>query len=653
MLIENLIRVGRPLISENNDLTRLIQQLTDIDGRARDFYQQVIIVELGEGQVKVHSHQQWGLMDTGGKKFIPDDRTAIAPVAIPSTGNPINPQGRYGFPAYPFFKKDQINSAFQVEKFLRGRLVKTRDASSKFDEYLAQIAQGIVDQIDFLDDGKGLILLCHPESKVYYRALKEEPLPQQHRQITASIINPTWEIRADLTQIVEGIWWAKLEEGSHQGRRSQGQCSICKKTSEVVSIYAKAWSWFSVTWTAPLPQDLDSHHLDEGVALCGACYGALTMGAKWFERISQPLPPRIMQEAFAASHQHRSLTQIPAIRGTVLVTPLLDDGLSQQDWQRYIRGIQKMESTVETSGAVRHLDQVLGIPLMLPEELDQDTYRLATIYYSVSNADVQLWSYVDDIMPSDIDRLSGLVGDLNYEAANLELRPTSLPALLGRMYGSGALWAALSTVLHHRPLSRERVVERVSQNLTDYGRTIGLDPRQWTLFQVLAKQYALFHQFWYQYMSTIESFERGQVMKPWQTLLTMWGKDVNNWQIDNLEDLGFMMGLTVHQFAQHYYNKTHKDYLQSRVMTFGSNLTPDVIGHRALGRIEELALKLQMPLNQRFVQKVALCLSEFLRQSEDIQRHKDRFMSSFWAGYGLYRLPLGGEIDNEEVFKEA
>jgi hypothetical protein len=63
-----------------------------------------------------------------------------------------------------------------------------------------------------------------------------------------------------------------------------------------------------------------------------------------------------------------------------------------------------------------------------------------------------------------------------------------------------------------------------------------------------------------------------------------------------------------------------------------------MIGHRALGRIQELAAKLDMKVKPDLIQKVSVCLAEFTRMADLIDQHREPFVSAFWAGYGLYGL---------------
>ena len=103
MLIEDLIRLGRPLLDSEDfapeDVLRLITGVEDI--RVKNFYQHVFVVEVpaDESQSpRVVPMQSFGdLIREKGKE---DFRVAVAqavgaPFVLPSGGDSIQPQGRY------------------------------------------------------------------------------------------------------------------------------------------------------------------------------------------------------------------------------------------------------------------------------------------------------------------------------------------------------------------------------------------------------------------------------------------------------------------------------------------------------------------------------------------------------------------------------
>ncbi|MCY0900456.1 MAG: hypothetical protein OWU33_16290 [Firmicutes bacterium] len=656
MIIDNFIRIGRPLREQTTDVVRQIRLVTDIEGTARDFYQRVFIVEVDGDRVIVHPYQQWGILEEEGKRrhFLPDDRAIAAPISISPTGNPTQPQGPYGYPAYPFYGHKDFASPAEARKFLAERLAKT-DNGDMFDEVLEQIAVQLVDAVQQTDDSKGLVILCHMASDVYYYAPLRDFCPVGHVPVATSLLHGHREIRANVDLLLQRFWQAKFDEGASHGHRKEGLCSFCGRVGEVVSYYSRSWSWFTVTWDAPLSTELPETELVDTVGLCQDCYSAMTVGARVFDKLAQPLPPQVAKEAFSSGSEIRSVSRLPMIQGTLLVAPLLDQAATDFEWNGYVAAIDNMlERTVPTFGAQRHFDNVLGLSLLWPDEFVNDRYRITVTYFTKQNADTQLWAYIGDLVPSHLERLDRLIRETREEAANLHLRAVMLPSLLARMYGSGGLWQALSTVLRNKPLSRRHVVERMATAFTGFSKTLVLSPRDFWEYETLAKLYAVFHSFWFRYsQETDDGFGEGDVMKPWKTLLELMSQPIDAWELDNPEDLGFMTGLIVRQFSQRYYRKTHKDYLQSRVMTFGSSLTPDVIGYQALGRIQELALKLSIVLDRMYIQRVSACLAEFNRQHDRITRQKEAFVSAFWAGYGLYAAtseeltPLSEIVDTE------
>ena len=132
MLIEELIRLGRPLIAGGLDAAELVGLITDVgDERVRNFYRHVFVVELPMNERSTNPillpMQVWG-NDIDDDFRVDTTRAAGAPISLPSGGNPLHPQGRYGVPVYPCW--DAHFQAFRqsvqgVVDFLRGRVERT------------------------------------------------------------------------------------------------------------------------------------------------------------------------------------------------------------------------------------------------------------------------------------------------------------------------------------------------------------------------------------------------------------------------------------------------------------------------------------------------------------------------------------------------
>src|ERR1700675_4897040 len=113
MLIEELIRLGRPVLESNLEPREVLKLITDVaDDRVKNFYRHVIVVELPpeetDGEPVVLPIQNWQIAQQviGQKKPEIDvdvERALGIPISLPAGGNPLNPQGRYGLPVYPVY----------------------------------------------------------------------------------------------------------------------------------------------------------------------------------------------------------------------------------------------------------------------------------------------------------------------------------------------------------------------------------------------------------------------------------------------------------------------------------------------------------------------------------------------------------------------
>src|SRR5947209_4778204 len=111
MLIEELIRLGRPVLEGGLDPREMLRLITDAaDERVKNFYRHVFVVELpppgSDGEPAVLPEQNWQVeQQVAGKKKpeidVDVERALGAPFSLPSGGNPLQPQGRYGLPVYP------------------------------------------------------------------------------------------------------------------------------------------------------------------------------------------------------------------------------------------------------------------------------------------------------------------------------------------------------------------------------------------------------------------------------------------------------------------------------------------------------------------------------------------------------------------------
>lgn len=666
MLVENLIRLGRPFIDGGASPVELLRKVSDVgDVRARNFFQRVFVVEVAERDgvpvVVAHPHASWGHIEGQGssERFQPDeDRVIGIPFVIPR-GNPRAPQGRYPIPVYIVYDKDFAsfaNAPDAIRKFLQGRLSRTvgisypkeliqqvsRVLSAEFARYerregenclaVIVIADMIGDDSPFVYDGDGeIITIC--ESRVF----------------------PGRSIGVDAARLLDRVWMAKAAEGAEMGTRT-GTCSICGAEGELVSIYSKAWSWFSVTWTAPLPGSLAADQLVEGIALCARCYGALSVGAQVFLGLAQVLPSWLTKEIFSPvdvpQAKENRKAQPDRIYGSLIALPVLDEFIQDEgEREFFVRSVTTM--SVESENAVqRHLDSITGFEARLPLDFTDDrVYRLQLYYYSgdVGRGDVHLRAIIEDVLPSVASALDDVLhqrlsiyADAAAQDLGLILSPPdrerlrSLPYLLVTAYGAPYLWQSLADVLQRRSLGAERFIRNVAARMQAWARRL---PDSYYRLCLEVLFYLVFREFlriFHEEIAT-STMQRRVLMRPWKELHEMLVKPVHEVQFQDVEELGFACGHLVRQFSRWYAKETGKDFLRHRVMTFGSDLTPELVWQRALSKFSEYRARIwrQGGLPRWFEELSGVVLIEFARRRDEIHRERASFMAAFWAGYAL------------------
>ncbi len=655
MLVESLIRLGKVLAGGGGEPAEVLRQLSDAEDKGRDFYRRVYVVEVehkGDGiRVSAHPVAQWGdARKDGRRETFQVDRWKVvaAPVAVPTRGNPSKPQGRYPVAAYYFFKSQHREFSEElpsVTGFLRGRMEKTEGGLNYGLEDLEEIAKVWRERLREDEPGKGMVILTETgEERPYLLAA----FPASNNVARSGLVPDRW-IVPRLDRILENFWWAKAEEGAKHGKGQDGQCSFCGAQGEVVSLYAKAWPFFTTTWTAPLPQELAEDRLVEGVALCPACYGNLTFGGKFFEASSRRLPRRLVQEIFspegsaAGKEMARRGGNVPPLSGCALALPVLDGFLQdEEDRHGFLNGLMKIRNK-ESEGSVTHLEDITGFEFSLPEEMGEDVYRLHLIYYTRSNADIQLHATIEDVLPSVVRKVvQKVLAPVKDEATALEI-PCNLPWLLVRAYGKGRLWGAMEAVLRRRSLERDSFLRNVVSRMNEAAKELG---KKWWLLREEARFYALFSLFQKLYEEKIlEEGGNGKV-RSWRELQTMLGGPAEGITCQDVEELGFAAGHLCREFSSQYYAVTKKDFLQTRVMVFGGKLKPEDIRDRGLAGMEEYALKLRFQPKKELRQRIGLILAEYIRLEDQVRTKANGFLAGFWAGYSLYDLM-------EEKQKEA
>ena len=672
MIVEDMIRMGRPLLEGGMDAKEVLKLISDVQNeKVKNFYRHVIVVEISDNTGPEAFYQVWGQEISEGKKsnFVPDRERALgAPFVLPLVGNPIHPQGVYGVAAYPCYYRHMKafrKSPEDVFCFLQSRLEKT--SSLRLDEALIKevasaVHQTVLEEVQTNEKTKLLGILILADMRGEEAAYRySENNSESH--IGRSSLFPDKFIQPDHSRVMELFWMAKLQEGAEKGER-KGSCTLCGKESRLVTIYCKSWPWYLPTWTCPLPQGGNEKMMVEGIGSCPDCYKALVYGACLFENFTRPVQALLTRELFSPVSNregirltaHKNLSGFPTIRGSGLLLPILDrvfeDDEIREEFAENIRDMlhppSKMESMLD-----RYIDSVTGFEYFLPDEVNTVDYRLSLIYYSVNpknRGDIHLRAYIEDVIPSTVKGLQEVAGNVSGMAVQLlqvllpgasesqkayyHCRYRSLPFMLARGYGGSYVWDQLQAALHRQSLGLQRPIRNVAERLRS------ITPRYPDSHNEIREEvifYLTFLEFWTQYQRKFSKGEQNMAMRPWKELLQIvFEHPVEQVQLESSAELGFACGAVMRQFSRQYYTVTKKDYLKQRVLTFGSDLTPEIVWRKGLKQIFEVAPRYEkLKLGESFLQRLGVVLTEYDRLKQETETSKDEFMASFWSGHSL------------------
>lgn len=700
MLIETLIRLGRPLVQGGLPPGEIIRQITDVaEPTAKNFLTRVFVIEIHRQDGQFRSAclpvQEWGYchkVERSSKEvFEPDlDRAVGAPFLLPKGGSPLNAQGRYGLPVYPIYNKTlrAIKDAEPEEaaelciSFLSSRIQRTHGFELQESE-IAEISSHLSRTIQLLSidekvNALGLVILAEITEGGPFGL--EDFIPSGNPRLAylgASVLENGKYIVSRIDRCVEPFWKARIEEGIEGGEKvgPHAGCFFCNSTGRTVSAYCKAWPWIAHTWKCPFPLPWLSvksrtpgiDQMVHGIALCEDCYKALSYGANVFLKLSAPMETWLTKELFSPVTSARGKEtsrvggRVESIYGTAIALPILDTFLKNpDDCEEFAEAISYMLTRSNGRGADVHLGSTAGLEAFIPEQLSMDDFKISLMYYSgnISRRDIYLRATIEDVMPSTARILTKLVREVaetsleiassvrvreisDKEAAFLKSRYSSLPYLLTTAYGGPYLWDTLSSVLHRGNLSYERFTANSSIRMGELARQL---PDSRNLLQGEVIFYLTFRELLRRYRQEIMASERGDgdsAMRDWRTLLDMMSKgSPTDMCFDNVEELGFGCGYLAGMFSRQYWAVTKsgdqgKDYLKHRVMTFGTDLTPEVLYKRGLGRMEEVSKRANMHLSEDFRIRLGIVLAEYSRMKDEVAGNRHGFMAAFWSGYNL------------------
>ena len=671
MIVEDLIRMGLPLLEGDMDAKEILKLISNVqDEKVKNFYRHVIVVEISDNLKPTAFYQIWGQKTEEGKKtdFVPNIERAVgAPFVLPQGGNPIHPQGIYGVAAYPCY--DRHMHAFSespegVASFLHGRLERTPAVDLSEDlikEVAISVHQTVLEMVQTNEKTKTLGVLILSDMRGEDAAYKyKEQASENH--IGHSQLFQNRYIQPDYSRVLELFWMAKLQEGSEKGER-EGVCTFCGKDAHLATIYCKSWPWYLPTWACPLPQGGNEKMMVEGIGSCPECYKALVYGACLFEKFTQPVQHLLTREIFSPVSNREGIRQIarkkisdfPTIRGIGLLLPILDrvfeDNEIREEFAENIASLLKPPAKDRMLD--RYIDSVIGFEYFLPDEVEAGDYRLSLIYYSgdAGKGDIHLRAYIEDVIPSTIKHLKKVAENMadiarqllqaifpnasEQQKAYYHSRYRSLPFMLARGYRGPYVWDQLQAVLHRQPLSLRLPIRNVAERLRSITPRYP-DSRNEIHEEVIF--YLTFLEFWVEYQrKLLNRGDQDMSMRPWKKLLqVIFQHPVDQVQLESSAELGFACGAVMRQFSRQYFAVTEKDYLKQRVLTFGSDLTPEKVWRQGLKQIFEVAPRYEnLNLGEDFPQRLGVVLTEYDRLKQETEKNRDEFMASFWAGHSL------------------
>ena len=102
------------------------------------------------------------------------------------------------------------------------------------------------------------------------------------------------------------------------------------------------------------------------------------------------------------------------------------------------------------------------------------------------------------------------------------------------------------------------------------------------------------------------------------------------------------------EFGRSYYAATGKNFLETRVITFGNQLTPEVILRYGLNQMKTHAARHGLRI-QKLDFLLGSVMAEFIRYREELKKEEDAFLAAFWAGYCLNRPKESSKVDPAAV----
>ncbi|QGT99803.1 hypothetical protein SYNTR_1210 [Candidatus Syntrophocurvum alkaliphilum] len=688
ILFQNFIRIGDYIKKSTIPNVKILELITDnASPNARNFLTNLIIIEIDKrstnSKVSIWPKKECGNYTKGTKNkevFMPDIEQSLSfPFIIPSGGNPLHAQGRYAVPNYLIYEthfKNFIEDKTHIESFLNGRLKKTISLELDNDvvETIAKkLQESLIGINGFLDKKQlGLMAIIYIDNEDSpYRYSETSQCANNEVLIGESATDENIYIIADTAKILDKFWDSKFTEGREGGFKEKGICTICDKKNEVVSAYNKALYWIPTTWEAPLSYG-NEKSLINSMALCQECYSSLSIGANIFAKLAHLVDKNLTKELFApvAKVKHGKKSDIADIYGSILALPLLDKQINDNDEiHDWITALQvSMDSSINTPNkniAVKHLDNITGFVSRIPEQCLNEEWRLYLIYFSgePGKLNIHLRAIIEDIMPTTIESIGSIIDEIRENMEENMLKYTllsengvlykkqqisSLPYLISTAYGAAYLWSIMEKMLKKLPVDDKMFFRHTALKMTEEASRL---PTSIFNLQKEAIDYFSIYTLLNRYNKEISKKQGGilEVKNINELIKLSFDTPVEEMDFTTIDELGFAAGQIVQRFSSIYYMQNHeKDFIQHRVLNYGSSLTPEAIRTKALGKMEEYVARLNLEVSNDLLKRAAVISMNYPDFENEIKKDKDRFMCAFWAGYSMGRKKKGNQ-DNKEV----
>ena len=663
MLLSDMIKIGMPIINSNMTIMERVQLLTDVGkDEVKNFYGNIFLIEINNNEADFHFYS---LQNEKEGTVNLNDAIGL-PITLPSGGNPLLAQGVYPIPCYPMYNPHikQFTNIEKTTKMIQDRLIRTISYldmdKSTLQQKAEMLAKCLNDQaVKFITEEKqlGILIIVDYSLDLFSSEKSSEKIFIKNSKQTNK------NIFIHIDQVISNIIESRYREAKELGFEKNGVSTISNESSdELVSAYNKSWLWLSPTWEPPKSIYWGKADWVKGIRLNRKEYEAYFYGSQFLKQVQTPIHPSVLKEMFAPTSsveakKHMNPTSFDTIYGIPYFLPLTDSDPVEM-FTKY-QSLKTRTEAKEIKESDLQLEIISGLQKKIIRDATDD-YRITIIYYSgnLNRGDIHIRGQIEDVIPSVAQKVQSILKRLNgrilKQTANLLHIPENqhyyqsfkvkyLPTLLSNAYGPGYIWTSMSKVLHQQPIGIGRVTKQANRRMSELANKND----HWGIRHELLF-YHLFVHFYKEYHTNIlNRKERTMNIQEWEEILNRYiSKELTSSDVNTVAKVGFISGCLVQQFERSYRVKTGKAYLDTRIMRFGSKLTPEMIWKNGLLRMEELHKQWDLKIKGNFMHALSITLPSFidLNDNQLLTKEKDEFMTMFWSGYLM--LP---KMSKEEV----